>query len=483
MSPTTTSSPGRWSELSRLKAVIVAAAGPVGLGHLARSTSLAQALELRGVDVVPVAFGSESGLTLDGLDWSPGETGPAGADLAVIDGYEIDPTLPDALAARCTVWMHPPRTEPHTPPDLVIDLTGVDAPGRLAGLRFACLRRDYWSRRPRRARPQVRSLLVTVGGSDAGGPVGEVAARAAAALPDVRVTMVRGPQSRSGAPTGVEVLDRPATLAPLLASHDMVLTAAGQTLLESLCVGAPTLAMIRAANQQSQAKIAAAAGAARLLGPDEPLGAALQGLAADEEGRSALTERAQAVIDGLGAHRAADAILARAGSAGFRWGSLRLRLATPEDSEFLLALRNDPAAYPNYRNPRPVSRDEHSAWLPRVIADPASELFVIEEEGQAVGNVRLDRSLEELELGVSLIAQARGRGLGTKAIEAAVAYAYIRAGVDSVSATVLPSNAASLTAFEKIGFERLGRDQDGFLLLELRRRSFDWGSAPAGARA
>lgn len=458
----------------------------MGLGHLARSTALGQALQLRGVEVEPIAVGSDSDLELDGLRWSAGSAARGeGADLALLDGYELDSGLPERIGARRSFWMHPPPDGGAEAPDLVLELSGTASADRLAGLPYACLRRDYWSRPERRdAADQVHRALVTIGGSDAGGPVGELADSVAAALPDASVAMVRGPQSDSGLPPGVELLEAPASLAPLLGAADLVVSAGGQTMLEALCCGAPTVVVVRADNQRAQVRLIEAAAAADVCADESELAPRVAALASSVARRRKLGERGQRAVDGLGAHRVADQILARlCGREEFGLGGLQLRDAAASDSDFLLELRNDPSAYRHYRNPNPASAAEHAEWLPATLADPASSLLVIEHEGLPVGSLRLHPSAaagEGLELGVSLIASARGRGLGRRAIEAAVAYAFVRRGVGSVSAAVRPQNEASLTSFGAAGFDAVAEDAEGFRILRVGRPRFGWGGSPGG---
>ena len=226
---------------------------------------------MRGAEIVAVALGTDRATEMDALRWAPADeikTLDPGAEVVIADGYKIQAADLAALRSQATFWMHDPGPGPTASPGgnsdaasgLVLDISGQKGPGRLAGVEYACLRRPYWSRRRRSAARRLERVLVTAGGSDTGGPVGELAVQVAGLMPGSQVSMVRGPQSDSGVPVGVELVDQPATLYPLLSAADLVISAAGQTMLEALCCGAPTVALVRVENQRRQAELVASAG-------------------------------------------------------------------------------------------------------------------------------------------------------------------------------------------------------------------------------
>ena len=115
---------------------------------------------------------------------------------------------------------------------LVVDVGAAGEPDgrRLVGLRFACLRRMFRERPPATVRDAAESVLVATGGGDvtAGGP--GLARAAAEALPDARVRLLRGPYASGDVPPEVEAVAATPDTAGLLAEHDIVITAGGQTL-------------------------------------------------------------------------------------------------------------------------------------------------------------------------------------------------------------------------------------------------------------
>jgi RimJ/RimL family protein N-acetyltransferase len=80
----------------------------------------------------------------------------------------------------------------------------------------------------------------------------------------------------------------------------------------------------------------------------------------------------------------------------------------------------------------------------------------------AVGWISLrvnDRAPRVGEVGYSLVAEARGRGYASEALQAVIDEAFVEGGLDEVQACIVPENAASRGVLDRTGFreERLLR--------------------------
>lgn len=134
--------------------------------------------------------------------------------------------------------------------------------------------------------------------------------------------------------------------------------------------------------------------------------------------------------------------------------NLRLRPATADDSELLLAWRNDPVTRASAFSSAPISAEEHADWLARKLSDPRSLILIAELGGRPVGQVRLDAVSDEVaEMDVGVAPDDRGRGIGGAALVAAAREAPARLGVRRLRALVKLENEASLRAFRAAGFE------------------------------
>lgn len=132
--------------------------------------------------------------------------------------------------------------------------------------------------------------------------------------------------------------------------------------------------------------------------------------------------------------------------------SIRLRPATPADAEALWRWRNEPSTRAQSFDSRPILLAVHRDWLADKLADRSVLLAIVELDGLAVGQVRLEGvNGPEAEIHIGLGTQARGRGVGRAALEEAAGWAAER-GVRRVVAHVKRDNAASLRAFAAAGF-------------------------------
>jgi spore coat polysaccharide biosynthesis predicted glycosyltransferase SpsG len=287
---------------------LVADAAPdVGLGHITRTGALAVALRARGTAVACHGYGATKPFERDGVEWqplaSPAEL-PEPAGVLVLDSYRLDAgELPDGGPL---VVMHDQAGAPDRAA-LVVSVASADPGDRwLTGPRHACLRRSFWGLPIATIGAGVERVLVTTGGGDPGANAYAIAAAAARGAPDAQVSLVVGPQSAVEPPPGVREL-RVSNLRDALRAADVVVTGAGQTMLEAAAVGAPCVAVVLSDNQRRQGERLAADDAVRLVpSPDaSAVEAAVAGLVASRDERVALARAAQAAVDGYGAFRVA----------------------------------------------------------------------------------------------------------------------------------------------------------------------------------
>jgi UDP-2,4-diacetamido-2,4,6-trideoxy-beta-L-altropyranose hydrolase len=143
-----------------------------------------------------------------------------------------------------------------------------------------------------------------------------------------------------------------------------------------------------------------------------------------------------------------------------------LRDATIHDSGLLLEWRNDPLAVHFSVSQRTVGRDEHERWFAARVEDASTRLWVAEEGGEAVGQLRVDTRDGVGTVSIGVAPGYRGRGLGTAALTALVAEVGSDPTIETLRALVHPENVASLVAFERAGFRRLDEPHQGFVVLE-----------------
>lgn len=271
----------------------------VGLGHRRRCEAVASELQLVGLDSVIVA-------SMKGIVAAP---------VVVVDSYRVRADdrrwfVPDQVIAIDDLDR-----------DLAVDVVVLPAPGAraatyrnatvvLAGAAYSIvdpgLRGIVGCDDVETAYRPAR-IVVTMGAADHDGVGQVVARRCAASMPNAIVQLVVGPWGDQSIPPGVEPVWCTNGLGAVLAHADVVVTAGGVTLLESLALGRPTVAIVTADNQVANVNAVLQAGAAlgaQRLNANDAVAAILGDIAIQKR----LQQAGRSLIDGRGAQRVAASV-------------------------------------------------------------------------------------------------------------------------------------------------------------------------------
>lgn len=136
---------------------------------------------------------------------------------------------------------------------------------------------------------------------------------------------------------------------------------------------------------------------------------------------------------------------------------------------------------------KPVSPEDHRAWIEAIGQRDDLALFAIRErgDGPAVGTCQL-RNIDPRHGSADLTIRIGerslwGRGLGTEAVRALVAHGFNKLGLNRIALHVFADNERAIRAYERAGFVREGlmrehsriggQCKDAVLMAVLRR---DW---------
>ena len=133
-------------------------------------------------------------------------------------------------------------------------------------------------------------------------------------------------------------------------------------------------------------------------------------------------------------------------------GALTLRPAFAADSDFVLALRNDPDAVAFSGTGSEVTPEQHREWFTRTLTNPATRLWIAEVDGQRVGQVRVDTDDAVGTVSIAVDAEQRGSGHATAMLDAVKRALRADFQVSALLADVHPENVASQRLFERAGF-------------------------------
>jgi RimJ/RimL family protein N-acetyltransferase len=109
----------------------------------------------------------------------------------------------------------------------------------------------------------------------------------------------------------------------------------------------------------------------------------------------------------------------------------------------------------NAINQEMFSFEHHFKWLESKLTDPNCKFFVLEYNNLPVGQIRIDKILNEWILDFSIDSALRGKGFGKKTIE------FLLSKVENINlvAHVLETNMASIHIFETSGFRKIKEDK------------------------
>ncbi len=145
--------------------------------------------------------------------------------------------------------------------------------------------------------------------------------------------------------------------------------------------------------------------------------------------------------------------------------SLRTRTDNDLDVMYRISADLDSWEERNPSEPGPLTRAKFDARLARAAESDAPEAnvtFVVDVDGTAVGAASLfefDSFARHAEAGISLVPDARGRGIGTAAIAQLIEFGFVRRNLRRIHLQAIASNTGAIRSYEKVGFVVEGRQR------------------------
>ena len=131
----------------------------------------------------------------------------------------------------------------------------------------------------------------------------------------------------------------------------------------------------------------------------------------------------------------------------------RLRLADWDDVGTIYRWANETAVRANSFCTEPIPYEVHERWFRSLLDDPMRRQYILLADGEEVGQLRLTKEDDTVEVGYSVAPEQRGRGFGKLLLKMAAE----QAGNDFPDAQYLmgkvkPENEPSRRAFLSAGF-------------------------------
>ncbi|NHI01617.1 UDP-2,4-diacetamido-2,4,6-trideoxy-beta-L-altropyranose hydrolase [Oceanimonas sp. MB9] len=343
----------------------------------------------------------------------------------------------------------------------------------LCGSQYALLRPEFAELRhyslQRRAKPELHSLLITMGGVDKDNITGQVLdALRESTLPHYcKITVVMGStapwleavkQQAETMPWPTEVKVGVRNMAQLMAESDLAIGAAGATAWERCCLGLPSIQVIVAKNQLWIARALNKVRAAFLL---NNISSVHDAISYTIKSLSSMSHESQKVTDGKGALKVFEKMTDIFHDPNFkydaRYSMHSFQCLSIKESEKILEMRNHPNVRKWMHNPSEISINEHLNFIEN-LRKGEKEYFSIKDNNRIIGVLYFtdfNKEHDSCYIGLYKNFNSPQKGDGSVIMKVAIYYAVNSLGLNKIYLEVLKDNLAAIKLYEKFGFEKV----------------------------
>lgn len=133
--------------------------------------------------------------------------------------------------------------------------------------------------------------------------------------------------------------------------------------------------------------------------------------------------------------------------------AITLRPATMDDRDMVFGWRNNPFVLAHGSSHREVGWEEHQTWFAETISARNRRMFIIQEQGKPIGQIRFEReNQQDCVVSVYVLREFTGRGCGLEATRKGCSAIFEVWDVKRVVACVRFDNPAGRSVFLKAGF-------------------------------
>lgn len=467
--------------MSRRKVKIFTEGGTgIGLGHLARCASLYDEILKQGAEALFYVFGKTQGLELiksrtvieaNWMNINFINENVNKDDFCIVDSYLVDRDVLEVISSTAQkVLFIDDMNRLNYPKGIVInpslDLGDIQYPANVGceyfwGSDYVILRGPFKNVERDCAQKNVKTVLITMGGSDIKNVTPLIVAKICHLNPLIRFNIVIG-----SAFNNIEEIKQvlssncelhfnvdESEMKKLMCLADLAITAAGQTVFELIATKTPFIP-IQVVDNQSNNMVALkkfkfvthSLEVASDTFCEEIAEIFMKLLAVDI--RQELIEKYQLVIDGNGCERIIEKLFECDRE------QISFRRVSTLDCELLFEWANDDLVRRNAFTTNKIDFEEHLKWFQGKIKNDQTLMYLILKDNDAVGQIRVDLEGEIGMISYSIDSKYRGQGFGTQALQeihlrVKADYKEIKRIIGRVKIENLPSRKA----FEKADFE------------------------------
>ncbi len=155
------------------------------------------------------------------------------------------------------------------------------------------------------------------------------------------------------------------------------------------------------------------------------------------------------------------------------FGSVRLRLLSPDDLPYTLAWRNQDDVRKWFKYNGSVTAEQHLAWFEKYRVNADDFVFMVEhrENQERLGQVAIydvDGVRRQAEVGRFIVAPAAiGRGFMTQAMQALATCATQQLGLSRLFLEVFAHNLRAIRLYERVGYKQCHANDDLIVMEKL----------------
>ncbi|MDB5256719.1 MAG: Acyl-CoA N-acyltransferase [Chitinophagaceae bacterium] len=129
--------------------------------------------------------------------------------------------------------------------------------------------------------------------------------------------------------------------------------------------------------------------------------------------------------------------------------------ASFSDCDLLFRWANDPTVRSNSFRQEEIEYEDHVQWLKAALNSGKCFIYIFTEDRIPVGQVRISKNELETIIGISIDRDFRGKSFAAQMLILAVDDYLAQFPEEHISAYIKGTNQASLTVFQKAGFNQL----------------------------
>ena len=441
-----------------------------GYGHVARCSSIHQAFEHYNISPKFIVNGDESiksivpDMNVEIIDWL---NDSFKAEIVVIDSYLANLTFYEEISKNSSLSVYvDDNNRLNYPKGIVVNGTldtsdmgylERDDITYLVGNEFIPLRKDFWNIQKLKINDSIENILITMGGNDLRNLTPKILELLNDNFPKVNKKVIiadsfkNTKEIESLKNEHVELIYSPNSdeIINAMSSVDLAISASGQTLYELACIGVPTVAIGIIDNQKNNIKNWVNQGFIEYAGcwNDNDLLENILGrinYLQDKQIRIDKKLLGIRAVNGKGSLNIVKNILKE-----FYKNNSTFRSIQKEDCLKIFEIANDDEVRRSSFNSEKIPLEDHKNWFKNILNDDSVKFYVLEYEGDLIGQLRLD--FDEKYPVISISLNKKYRGLGLSKI-------LLSKGLDLIDGKVVAyikkENIRSISFFKSMGFKK-----------------------------